>query len=78
MYAIRSYYACGKPIKGNVIFLGGPLNYLSTLRERFIKTLNLQEHEIIIPNDAQLFVCMGAILDKEKSDTFTVKQIKES
>ncbi len=69
--------ACGKPIKGNVIFLGGPLNYLPTLRERFIKTLNLQEHEIIIPSDAQLFVCMGAILDKEKSETFTVKQIKE-
>ena len=32
--------ACGKPIKGNVIFLGGPLNYLSMLRERFIKTLD--------------------------------------
>ena len=44
--------ACGKPIKGNVIFLGGPLNYLSMLRERFIKTLDLKDDEIIVPDDA--------------------------
>jgi activator of 2-hydroxyglutaryl-CoA dehydratase len=62
--------ACGKPIKGNVIFLGGPLNYLSALRERFIKTLDLKDNEIIIPEDARLFVCMGAILDKETKKTF--------
>ena len=58
--------ACGKPIRGNVIFLGGPLNYLSKLRDRFIETLNLKENEIIIPEDAKLFVCIGAILDKEE------------
>lgn len=69
--------ACGKPIKGNVIFLGGPLSYLSTLRDRFITTLNLKEHEILIPKDAQLFVCAGAILDKEKSEIFTKNQLKE-
>ena len=33
--------ACGKPIRGNVMFLGGPLNYLDTLRNAFVKTLNL-------------------------------------
>ena len=31
--------ACGRPIRGNVAFLGGPLNYLSELRKRFIETL---------------------------------------
>ena len=31
--------ACGRPIRGTVAFLGGPLNYLSELRQRFIDTL---------------------------------------
>ena len=69
--------ACGKPIKGNVIFLGGPLNYLSALRERFIKTLDLKDNEIIIPEDARLFVCMGAILDKETKKQFNVHQMEK-
>ena len=68
--------ACGKPIKGNVIFLGGPLNYLSVLKERFIKTLNLTKEEVISPKDANLFVCMGAILEKEKRKYYTLEEIK--
>ena len=55
--------ACGRPIRGNVAFLGGPLNYLSELRNRFIETLNLKEEQIIIPNEAHLFVAKGAALD---------------
>ena len=55
--------ACGRPIRGNVAFLGGPLNYLSELRNRFIETLNLKEDQIIIPNEAHLFVAKGAALD---------------
>ena len=69
--------ACGKPIKGNVIFLGGPLNYLSMLRERFIKTLDLKDNEVIIPADARLFVCEGAILDKQKKDYYTKDELIE-
>ncbi len=67
--------ACGKPIKGNVIFLGGPLNYLSMLKDRFIKTLDLKEEEIITPEDARLFVCIGAILGNEDKRTFTIEDI---
>ncbi|MBE6146204.1 MAG: 2-hydroxyglutaryl-CoA dehydratase [Firmicutes bacterium] len=63
--------ACGKPIKGNVIFLGGPLNYLTMLKDRFIKTLDLKEEEIITPTDARLFVCIGAILGNEDKKTYT-------
>ena len=55
--------ACGRPIRGNVAFLGGPLNYLSELRNRFIDTLKLNENQIIVPNDAHLFVAKGAALD---------------
>jgi len=54
--------ACGKPIHGNVMFLGGPLNYLDTLRTCFIKTLNLKESEAHIPEDSHLFVARGAII----------------
>ena len=48
--------ACGRPIKGTVCFLGGPLTYLSQLREQFAKTLHLQEEEIIAPENAQVYV----------------------
>ena len=67
--------ACGKPIKGNVIFLGGPLNYLSELKKRFIDTLGLKDSEVITPTDARLFVCMGAILDKDKRKEYTKDEI---
>ena len=55
--------ACGRPIRGNIAFLGGPLNYLSELRNRFIETLNLTEKTTIIPKDAHLLVAKGAAID---------------
>ena len=55
--------ACGKPIKGKVAFLGGPLYFLSELRQRFIETLELQDEDIIFPDNSQLFVAMGAALN---------------
>ncbi|MGN0687482.1 MAG: acyl-CoA dehydratase activase-related protein [Oscillospiraceae bacterium] len=57
--------ACGKPIKGNVAFLGGPLHYLSELRQRFIETLDLKPQQIIFPDNANLFVAMGCALSDE-------------
>jgi len=54
--------ACGKSIKGNVAFLGGPLYFLSELRKRFIETLGLTEKQIIFPKNSQLFVAMGAAI----------------
>ncbi len=42
--------ACGKPIRGHVAFLGGPLHFLSELREAFIRTLKLDDEHIIAPN----------------------------
>lgn len=70
--------ACGKPIKGNVLFLGGPLTYLSTLKDRFIDTLNLKENEIVKSQiDSKIFVCVGSILDKEKKNVVTVDELKQ-
>ena len=68
--------ACGRPIRGNVAFLGGPLNYLSELRNRFIKTLNLKDNEIIVPNEAHLLVAKGAALDSLNSHTITIEKLK--
>ena len=69
--------ACGRPIKGNIAFLGGPLNYLSELRQRFIETLNLKPEEIIIPEEAHLIVAKGAALDSINSNIITIEELKE-
>ncbi len=63
--------ACGKPIRGKVAFLGGPLHYLSELRKRFIVTLNLKDDEIIFPDDANLFVATGAALSDSRGGVET-------
>lgn len=57
-----SVLACGRKIKGNVAFLGGPLYFLSELRNRFIDVLNLEKGNIIFPENAQLYIAMGAAL----------------
>ncbi len=54
--------ACGRPIKGKIAFLGGPLHFLPELRKRFIETLELKEDEIIVPENAELYVALGAAL----------------
>ena len=69
--------ACGRPIRGNVAFLGGPLNYLSELRERFIKTLNLTDEQIIIPEEAHLLVAKGAALDSLHAKPITAEELKQ-
>ena len=69
--------ACGRPIRGNVAFLGGPLNYLSELRTRFIETLHLKEEEIIVPEEAHLLVAKGAALDSFHSDVITPNELEQ-
>ncbi|OHT01512.1 CoA-substrate-specific enzyme activase [Tritrichomonas foetus] len=58
--------ACGKPIRGNVAFLGGPLHFLDQLRERFLKTLDLKDGHHYEPENSQLFVALGAALSAQK------------
>jgi len=68
--------ACGRPIRGNVAFLGGPLNYLSELRKRFIETLNLSSEQAITPNEAHLLVAKGAALDSLNRNPISVQKLK--
>ena len=68
--------ACGRPIRGNVAFLGGPLNYLSELRKRFIETLNLTSDNVIVPENAHLLVAEGAILDTINNKPISAEKLK--
>ncbi|MDE7157193.1 MAG: 2-hydroxyglutaryl-CoA dehydratase, partial [Lachnospiraceae bacterium] len=65
--------ACGKPIRGNVAFLGGPLHFLSELKQAFIRTLKLTEEQIIAPEHSHLFAAIGAALN-HKTDVETDTQ----
>jgi predicted CoA-substrate-specific enzyme activase len=67
--------ACGKPIRGNVAFLGGPLYFLSELRQRFIETLNLSKEQIIFPEHSQLFVAFGAALESITEELVRLEDI---
>ena len=59
--------ACGKPIRGHVAFLGGPLHFMDQLRERFIVTLKLKDDEIIVPENSQLFVAAGSAFSADRT-----------
>lgn len=67
--------ACGRPIRGNVAFLGGPLYFLSALRDRFIETLKLEDNQIIFPSDSQYFVAIGAALASKKEKVISFNEI---
>ncbi|MEK4997053.1 acyl-CoA dehydratase activase-related protein [Paenibacillus sp. FSL H7-0918] len=56
--------ACGRPIRGRVAFLGGPLTFLPALRQRFAETLELAEEDILFPERSQYFVAIGAALSE--------------
>jgi len=57
--------ACGRPIKGNVAFLGGPLYFNSELRHAFERTLEGKVDSFWMPDDAQIYVALGAALSSD-------------
>lgn len=69
--------ACGRPIRGTVAFLGGPLNYLPELRKRFIETLHLKPEEIVVPEEAHLLVAKGACLDAIDNTPISIDELKQ-
>ena len=71
-----SNLACGRPIRGNVTFLGGPLHFLGSLRDRFIETLGSEGNSFTTPEDAQLYVAKGAaILSAENGEFIAYKDL---
>lgn len=58
--------AQGKPIRGKIAFLGGPLHFITELKERFVETLDLSEENIVVTDDSHYFVALGAALLSEE------------
>ena len=67
--------ACGRTIKGNIAFLGGPLYFLPELRKRFIETLHIKDEEIVFPEDSHYYVALGAALLSKKNHPTEMKNI---
>ncbi len=67
--------ACGKPIRGHVAFLGGPLHFLSELKAAFIRTLNLDEEHIIDTENSHLFAAIGSALNADAKVSYTMEEM---
>lgn len=70
--------AAGRKIKGNVAFLGGPLYFMSELRQRFIETLAIQPENVVFPENPQLFVAMGAAFYAETAVEKTLSELLDA
>ncbi|MBD5468928.1 MAG: 2-hydroxyacyl-CoA dehydratase [Lachnospiraceae bacterium] len=67
--------ACGKPIRGHVAFLGGPLHFLSELKEAFIRTLKLDEEHIIDTDNSHLFAAIGSAMNAKDEVSFSMEEM---
>ena len=69
--------ACGKPIRGHVAFLGGPLHFLSELKTAFVRTLKLDEEHTIAPENSHLFAAIGSALNSKKETSVSLLELKD-
>ena len=69
--------ACGKPIRGHVAFLGGPLHFLSELKVAFIRTLNLDDEHAITPDNSHLYAAIGSALNCKPEQNTTLSSMLE-
>lgn len=72
-----SNLAQGRPINGNVAFLGGPLHFLSELKHRFIDTLQLSDENVVQVTEGNYFVAVGAALSEEAQEV-TIDKLNNS
>ncbi|GHV29995.1 2-hydroxyglutaryl-CoA dehydratase [Synergistales bacterium] len=69
--------ACGRRIKGNVAFLGGPLYFLPELRAGFTETLGLTPAQCVSPENPHLFVALGAAILGKKNGAVNLEALRE-
>ena len=69
--------ACGKPIRGCVAFLGGPLHFLPELKKAFVRTLGLTAETTVDPDHSHLFAAMGAAMESTEKDTVPIDTLIE-
>ncbi len=67
--------ACGKPIRGNVAFLGGPLHFLTELKAAFIRTLNLTPAQVIAPEHSHLFAAIGSAMNAKEDASVSLSDM---
>ncbi|WP_068781123.1 2-hydroxyacyl-CoA dehydratase [Paenibacillus sp. GM2] len=67
--------ACGRPIRGNIAFLGGPLTYLSELRQRFAETLKIADKAVIFPANSLYFVALGAAIKSRGNEPIAISDL---
>ncbi|MCL2011327.1 MAG: 2-hydroxyacyl-CoA dehydratase [Cystobacterineae bacterium] len=70
--------ACGRKIKGKVAFLGGPLNFLPELKKRFIETLQLGADDVVLTDNSELFVALGAALHGKPENAKPFSKLAEA
>lgn len=70
--------ACGRPIRGKVALLGGPMHFLSSLRARFQHHLDLADEDLLVPENGHLFVAVGAAFEAASrgSEVFTITRLR--
>ena len=69
--------ACGKPIRGNVAFLGGPLHFLTELKAAFIRTLNLTPAQVIAPEHSHLFAAIGSAMNAKEDASVSLSSMTD-
>lgn len=69
--------ACGKPIRGHIAFLGGPLHFLSELKQAFIRTLKLDGEHTIVPENSHLFAAIGSALNAKEEVSVSLTGMKD-
>ena len=65
--------AQGRPIKGNILYLGGPLTFSSVLRKSFDEALNVTG---TCPENSLLYVALGAALYADKA--FVLSEVADA
>ncbi|MBO6242538.1 MAG: 2-hydroxyacyl-CoA dehydratase [Butyrivibrio sp.] len=69
--------ACGKPIRGHVAFLGGPLHFLDQLKAAFIRTLKLDEEHTIETDNSHLFAAIGSALNAKEEVSYSMNEMTD-
>ena len=69
--------ACGKPIRGHIAFLGGPLHFLPELRQAFVRTLKLDAEHTIVPDNSHLFAAIGSAMNAAPEAQVPLKNLAE-
>ncbi len=67
--------AQGRKIKGKVLFLGGPLHFLKALRKAFTDTLGLDEKHAIFPENAPVFIALGAAISASAEEAESIEKL---